>query len=172
MILPDICYLHHYNILKQTKLNTRIALVKQTLNWRALRQRIPLKLIESWSRRLTASYPMFTRKNTKPKDRRYSLVHQRYQWYQWYLFSLRIPSGDAPEVVACRWLQENKDGWSNLIHVAILGPQERAVVSICSICGCGITIIYIYTYRYTFAERRCLLTSSSVYLTFMNNTML
>ena len=34
VILPDICFLHHYNynILKQTKLNTRIALVKQTLN--------------------------------------------------------------------------------------------------------------------------------------------
>ena len=32
VILPDICFLHHYNynILKQTKLNT--ALVKQTLN--------------------------------------------------------------------------------------------------------------------------------------------
>ena len=68
-----------------------------------------IEFFESWSRRLTASCPMFKRKNTKLKDRRYSLVHQ------WYLFSpIRIPwipSGDAPEVVACRWLQANKDGW-------------------------------------------------------------
>ena len=143
MILPDICYLHHYNILTQTKLNTRIALVKQTLNWRALRQIIPLNFLnpeaEGWPHRAQCL-------KGKTRNRRYSLVHRistngtsgspiRIPW---------VPSGDAPEVVACRWLQANQDGWSNLIHVAVLGPQERAVVvSIFSICGCGITIIYI-----------------------------
>ena len=143
VILPDICYLHHYNILTQTKLNTRIALVKQTLNWRALHQIIPLNFLnpeaEGWPHRAQCL-------KGKTRNRRYSLVHRistngtsgspiRIPW---------VPSGDAPEVVACRWLQANQDGWSNLIHVAVLGPQERAVVvSIFSICGCGITIIYI-----------------------------
>jgi len=117
--------------------------VKQTLNWRALHQIIPLNFLnpeaEGWPHRAQCL-------KGKTRNRRYSLVH-RISTNGTNGSPIRIPcipSGDAPEVVACRWLQANKDWWPNLIHVAVLGPQERAVVvSIFSICGCGKTIIYI-----------------------------